>query len=140
MTAATNYLENKLIDNVLRNTAYTPPAKTFIALHTADPTDTGTANEVTTGTWPTYVRQDASKGGAQTAAWSAPNDGVTSNSLQLLYAMYNGAAALTVTHFSIWDAATGGNALVYAPLSSARTINPGDVFVIDVNKLTVQVL
>lgn len=140
MSAATNYLENQLANQILRATAFTPPAKTYIALHTANPTETGAVAEVPTGTWPSYARQDASKGGTQSSAWSAPSDGVCNNTLQLLYAAYDGAAPLTVTHFSIWDAVTGGNALVYAPLSSARTINPGDVFVVDVAKLTVQVL
>lgn len=140
MSAATDYLENKLADHIYRNTPYTSPLKTYVALHTADPGETGALNEVATAVWSTYARQDAAKGGAQNTAWTAPANGVCKNSLQLLYAMYNGAAALTVTHFSIWDAETAGNALVYAPLASARTINPGDVFVVDVQKLTGQVL
>lgn len=139
MSAASNYLENQLINCVMRGIAYVPPAATFIALHTANPGDTG-ANEVTTSTYPAYVRQDSARGGTQADAWTAPNDGVVKNTQQLIYAMYDGAAPLTVTHWSIWDAQTGGNMLVYAPLSSARTINPGDVFVVDSQKLTVQVL
>ncbi len=140
MSAASNYLETQLVNQVMRGVAFTPPAKTYIALHTADPGETGANAEVSTSTWPGYLRQDAAKGGAQADAWSVPSDGVTKNTLQLIYAMYDGAPALTVTHFSIWDAQTGGNMLVYAPLASARTINNGDVFVVDVNKLTVQVL
>lgn len=139
MSAASDYLEDKLIDLVLRAQAFTPPAKTWVALHTAAPGDTG-ANEVPTTTWPAYVRQDAAKGGAQTAAWTNRGDGTAQNALQLLYAMYDGTAPLTVTHFSLWDAQTGGNMLVQAQLAANRTVNPGDVFVVDVNKLTVQVL
>lgn len=139
MSAASNYLENKLIDHIYRGIAYTAPTKTFIALHTANPGETG-ASEVTTAAYPAYARQDAAKGGAQSSAWTAPSDGVSKNALQLIYPMYDGASALTVTHFSVWDAATGGNMLSYAPLSTARTINNGDVFVVDVQKLTVQVL
>ena len=45
-----------------------------------------------------------------------------------------------MTHFGLWDAATGGNFLIGAALSSSRTLNPGDVFVIDAQKLTVTVL
>lgn len=140
MSAASNYLETQLFNLIFRGTAFTPPAKTYIALHTADPTETGSAGEVATATWPSYLRQDAAKGGAQSAAWTVPSDGTGKNALQLLYAMYDGAAPLTVTHFSVWDAQTGGNMLVYAPLASARTINNGDVFVIDAQKLTGQVL
>lgn len=140
MSAASNYLETQLVNLIFRGTAFTPPAKTYIALHTSDPTETGSAGEVPLATWPSYVRQDAAKGGTQANAWIAPSDGTSKNALQLLYAMYDGAAPLTVTHFSVWDAVTGGNMLVYAPLASARTINNGDVFVIDTQKLTVQVL
>lgn len=140
MSAASNYLETQLFNLIFRGVAFTPPAKTYIALHTADPGETGANAEVATATWPSYARQDAAKGGAQSAAWTVPSDGTGKNALQLLYAMYDGAAPLTVTHFSVWDAATGGNMLVYAPLASARTINNGDVFVVDAQKLTGQVL
>lgn len=139
MSAATDYLENKLADLVLRGVAFAAPAKTYVALHTSTPNEMA-SNEVPTSSWPAYVRQDAAKGGAQSAAWSAPADGVSRNTQQLIYAMYDGAAAMTVTHFSLWDAQTGGNPLVVGQLASSKTINNGDVFVIDVNKLTVQVM
>lgn len=139
MSAASNYLESKIINLVCRGVAFTPPAKTYVALHTANPGDTG-AGEVTTTAYPAYVRQDAAKGGAQADAWVETDNGVVKNALQLLYAMYDGAGPLTVTHFSVWDAATGGNMLVSAPLASSRTINPGDVLVVDAQKLTARVL
>lgn len=139
MSAASDYLELKLINHIMRGVAFAVPTKTFIALHSSNPGDTGVA-EVATTTWPSYVRQDAAKGGTQAAAWTDQGDGSVKNSQQMLYAMYDGTAALTVTHFSVWDAQTGGNMLVQAALASSRTINPGDVFVIDVAKLTVQVL
>lgn len=139
MSAASNYLENALINAICRGVAFTSPSKTYVALHTANPGDTG-ASEVNTTGYPAYTRQDAAKGGAQADAWTAPSDGVVKNSLQLLWAMYDGAAPLTVTHFSVWDAQTGGNMLFHAPLASSRTINNGDVFVADAQKLTAQVL
>lgn len=139
MSAASNYLENALINAICRGVAFTSPSKTYVALHTANPGETG-VSEVSTTAYPAYTRQDAAKGGAQSGAWTAPTDGVVKNALQLIWAMYDGAAALTVTHFSVWDAPTGGNLLFYAPLASARTINNGDVFVADAQKLTAQVL
>lgn len=140
MSAASNYLETQLFNLIFRGVAFTPPARTFIALHYADPTETGSQGEIPGAQWPSYVRQDAAKGGAQADAWTVPSDGTGKNALQLIYAMYDGASPLTVTHFSVWDAQTGGNMLVYAPLASARTINNGDVFVVDAQKLTGQVL
>lgn len=139
MSAATDYLENKLADLILRGGTFAAPAKTFVALHTSTPNEAA-SGEVATSAWPSYARQDAAKGGAQSAAWTSPADGVCRNTQQLIYAMYDGAAAMTVTHFSLWDAATGGNPLVVGQLASSKTINNGDVFVIDVNKLTIQVM
>lgn len=139
MSAASNYLENALINAICRGVAFTSPANTFIALHTANPGDTGTS-EVITSSYPSYVRQDAAKGGTQSAAWTESVDGVVKNAHQLLYPMYDGAAPLTVTHFSVWDAQTGGNLLFHAELDTPRTINHGDVFVVDAQKLTARVL
>ena len=124
---------------MFRGTAFTPPTKLYIALHTANPTDAG-GNEVTLTAWPAYARQDAAKGGANSAGWTASVDGVTKNALQLIFPVFDGVADLTVTHFSVYDAATGGNMLVYGALLTARTVQNGDVFVVDVQKLTVQVL
>jgi hypothetical protein len=139
MAAASTYLEGKLVEHVLRNVAYTSPTKTYISLHTADPGATG-ANEVTTGTFPSYARKDAALGGAQSSAWTAQASGVCKNALQLIYAVYDGASPLTITNFGIWDAATAGNNMLNGTLAASRTLNPGDVFVIDVQKLTVSVI
>ena len=139
MAAASDYLENKLIENVLRGVNYDPPTAVFVALHTADPGDAG-ANEVLLTTFPAYLRQDAANGGTVDAGWTAAINGVCKNALQLIFPVYDGAAPLTVTHYSLWDAQTGGNMLVHGQLTTARTLNPSDVFVVDVQKLTVAVL
>lgn len=139
MSAASDYLENALANAVLRGVAFTSPTKTYISLHTAAPGDTG-ANEVSLSAFPAYLRKDASLGGAQGSAWTAAAGGVSKNALQLIYPVYDGAAPLTITHFGVWDAATSGNNLLNGALAASRTLNPGDVFVIDVQKLTVTVL
>ena len=70
----------------------------------------------------------------------SPSTTLTKNALQLIFPVFDGVANLTVTHFSVYDALTGGNMLVYGALLTARTVQNGDVFVVDVQKLTVQVL
>ncbi|MNR28099.1 hypothetical protein D3C85_1454080 [compost metagenome] len=50
--------------------------------------------------------------------------------------MHDGAGAVTATHFSLWDAQSGGNYLGGAALSANRTLNPGDVFVVNIGSLT----
>lgn len=139
MAAASNYLENMIINSVLRGQAFTVPANVFVALHTGNPNETG-SNEVTTAAWPSYVRMDSKAGDTLSNAWSAPSNGISRNQKQLIFPVYNGTGTLTITHFSLFTAATGGNMLVGAALDTSRTIQAGDVFVVDIEKLTVQVL
>lgn len=139
MAAASNFLENAIVNSVLRGAAFPSVAKNYIALHTVNPTDTG-AGEVTTTAWPAYERMDAALGADVSTGWTAPSNGTSKNAKQLIYPVFNGTSDLTVTHFSIWDAKTGGNMLVHAVMDSPRTVQTGDVFVVDTKKLTVQVL
>ena len=139
MSAASNFLENAVIESTLRGAAFPAITKVYVALHTNNPTDAG-GNEVTSALWPSYARQDAAKGGSTASGWTAAADGVSKNALQLIFPVFDGAADLTVTHFSLYTALTGGNMLVYAPLQAPRTVQNGDVFVVDTQKLTVQCL
>lgn len=139
MSAASNFLENAVIESTLRGAAFPAITKVYVAMHTNNPTDAG-GNEVTSALWPSYARQDAAKGGSISSGWTAAADGVSKNALQLIFPVFDGAADLTVTHFSLHTALTGGNMLVYAPLQSPRTVQNGDVFVVDTQKLTVQCL
>ena len=139
MSAASNFLENAVIESTLRGAAFPTITKIYVALHTNNPTDAG-GNEVTSALWPSYARQDAAKGGSISSGWTAAADGVSKNALQLIFPVFDGSADLTVTHFSLHTALTGGNMLVYAPLQAPRTVQNGDVFVVDTQKLTVQCL
>ena len=139
MSAASNYTENNVINALLRGEAFPLPAATYVSLHTSNPGETG-GGEVSTADWPSYVRRDAALGSTIENGWTEPTDGTCTNALQLLYPSNNGAAAITITHWALYDAPTGGNMLLYAPLNTARTMQPGDVFVFDAGALTVQVL
>lgn len=117
MTKMTNYLESKLAQHVLKNTAYTAPTTLYIALHTADPTETGAVSEVTTGAYPAYVRKAVTLG--------AESSGSCVSSADLTWDTFT---ALTVSHISVWDAASAGNALFYGPLGASKTMASGDSF------------
>jgi hypothetical protein len=39
--AISNYLEDKIIDHMLRNQAFSPPTTVYASLHTGDPGETG---------------------------------------------------------------------------------------------------
>lgn len=137
MSAASNYTEDNIINALLRGVAFAQASTIYVGLHTSDPTDAG-GNEVTLAAFPAYERLDAAKGGAISSGWTASSNGVSKNANQLIYPVHDGGGDITVTHFALYDAATGGNMLVHAPLNTARTLSPGDVYVIDPQQLTVQ--
>ena len=114
--ALSNFLENKVLDHVLRNTAYTSPATVYLALHTADPTEAGTGTEVSGGS---YARQ--------AVAFDAAASGATQNTSAV---SFTNMPAATVTHVGVWDASTNGNLLFYGALAASKTTNAGDTFTV----------
>lgn len=126
MSQLSNYLENALINAVLRATAYTSPTKIYLALHTADPGEAGTGTEVSGGS---YARQEVTFG--------TPSDGSSSNTNEIKFPVAT-ANWGTVTHFSLRDAATAGNSLFYGAFSASKLIETNDQFVVAVGNLTAQ--
>jgi len=132
MAGMSVYLENAILNEVFRTSAYTKPSRLYISLHTADPTDAGTASTELTGNG--YARADA--GAPADAAWtlaSAPGgDGrQVTNVAQISFPTPTGnwsssGGGTTVTHFGIWDAATGGNLLFSGALGTSRAVVNGD--------------
>lgn len=139
MAAASNYTMANVMNALLRGVAFPLPAHTYIALHTGDPTPSA-LGEVSTANWPAYVRRQAEAGGAIGSGWTAPITGECKNPNQLTYPGQDGMASVEVTHWSVWDAAVGGNMLTFAQLQTPRVLMTGDVFVFDTyalsNKLT----
>lgn len=119
-----DYYENKILDHMLRGTAFTPPATVYLSLHSADPGETGTS-EISGGG---YARQAIS--------WNAPSAGSMTNSADI---NFTNMPAVTVTHVAIWDASTAGNVLWSGALTAAKTTNAGDTFRIAAGNLTVSV-
>lgn len=112
-----NFLETEILDHVFGGAAYTAPSTLYLALHTANPDEDASGAEVSTsGT--AYARQ--------TVAFTTSGN-TTSNTAAVEYATAT-ANFGTVTHVAVWDAATAGNMLAYAALTSSKTIETGDVF------------
>jgi hypothetical protein len=79
---------------------------TYVSLHTGDPGSTG-ANEVAGGS---YVRKPV--------AWSTPSSGAMTAATALTLQV---PASTTITHFGVWDSASGGEFKGGAPLDTAQT-------------------
>lgn len=125
MAEMSNYLENALINAVLRNTSYTSPATVYLGLYTTDPTDADTGTEVSGNA---YVRQSITFG--------APSNGVTTNTAAIEFPQATGSWG-TVAYVAIRDASTGGNLLFHTALDASKTIATGDVFRVAVGSLSV---
>ena len=125
MAEFSNFLENALINAVLRNTTYTSPATVYVSLYTTDPTDADTGTEVSGGS---YARTAVTMG--------APSNGVSTNSADVTFPTAT-ASWGTVTHIGIHDASTAGNLLFHTPLDTSKTIDSGDIFKISTGNLSV---
>jgi hypothetical protein len=125
MAEMSNYLENALVNAVLRNTAYTSPTTVYLALYTSDPTDADAGTEVSGNA---YARQSITFG--------APSNGVTTNSAAIEFPQATGSWG-TVAYVGIRDASTGGNLLFHTALDASKTIATGDVFRVAAGSLSV---
>lgn len=129
MAAMTDYLENKIIDWLLRGQAFTPPATVYVGLLTAAPSDSAAGTEVSGGSYARVaVTSNAtnwnSTDGDNDAA-STGTDGTTENDTAITFPAPT-ANWGSITHFAIYDAASGGNMLIWSALTTAKTVNNGD--------------
>jgi hypothetical protein len=115
MSAASDWLESEWIKWGFTTTAMgTRPTGWYVALHTADPGETGTTGEAA---YSGYARQSAT--------FTQTNNQVATNNAQTFAAMAGSSS--TITHFSIWDAVSSGNCLAKGALSVSKTFAVGDV-------------
>ena len=112
-----DYLEDKLLDHVLMKGDYTSPTNIWIALYTADPSDTGGGTEVTGGS---YARKQTSG-----SDWDAASGGASANSGELAFVTAT-ADWGTITAFALFDAVTGGNMLYWGELTEDKAVSSGD--------------
>lgn len=130
MSAMSDYLENKLVDHILRGQTFTAPATVYLSLHTTATTDAGGGTEVTGGSYSRVAVTSslANWAGTQAAASttaSTGTGGVTSNNATITFPAPSASWGV-VTHFGIWDAASAGNLLFHGALGTSKTINNGD--------------
>lgn len=126
MTAASDYYEAKLLRTTFQNEPYSV-AQTYVGLNVADPTDAAAPTEL------------GDSGYARVAGvWTVPvpGAGTVSNSADLEFNAIADAGPFSVTHITIWDALTGGNMLIYAPLTTAKVFSQNDVPRFPIGSLT----
>jgi len=130
MSAMSDFLENKLIDQLFRGQTAPTTTTLYVGLLTAAPSDSGGGTEVSGGS---YARASiasslANWAGTQAAGSTVASSGTggqTSNNTAITFATPT-AGWGTVTHFGIFDASSGGNLLFWGALTIAKTINQAD--------------
>lgn len=118
-----DYLENLVIDHLLRGQAHTPPASVYLALFSDATTDAGGGTEAAGGSYARpAVTLAAASGGASSnsAALSIPN-----------------MPAGTWTHAALMTASGGGNSLFHGPLSTPKATVAGQSFGVSIGELDV---
>ena len=149
MTAASNYLENELLDHVLGETGrdYTSPTL-YVALFSntgggaATALESGTNSTSGTGNWGYYEINNGSYASQGINFAAASGGSAASNSTATFpqaTANYDSAGSQgnIVTHIALTDASTSGNVLFYGALSTTKTVTSGDTFQINSGSLTI---
>jgi len=126
MAELSDYLEDKLLDHVLRGTSYTSPTTVYVGLYTSDPADDNSGTEVSGGS---YARQSLSV--------TTASAGIVTSSSDVTFPQAT-ANWGTISHIGILDALTSGNLLMHTSLTTSKTIETGDIFKIPSGNLTAE--
>ena len=122
MAEMSDYLEKKVLDYVLRNTADWAPAAVYLALHTADPVDAGSGAEV-----------DVARQAIEFDAAHATT-GVTQNTN---IETFTSMPVAVVTHIGIWDHLSAGNLLFHTAVTASKTVASGDTITVAAGAITI---
>lgn len=114
-------LRNNLLNLAFGGIAYTRPSTVYAALYTAPPSAGGGGTEVSGGA---YARVSVANNGTN---FPSASSGSKSNGAQISFPTATGSWG-TVTDAALFDAASGGNLLLYGTLSASRSIAAGNTF------------
>jgi hypothetical protein len=134
MSAASNYLENKVLDHVLKVSAYTQPTNIYLALfnntsgNAASNLEAGTLTDETSTSGTGYARK--------IVAFGAASGGVSSTNASVTFDTAT-ASWGTITHIAVIDALTAGNVLFYGAVTTPKSIDLGDTFQVTLGNLTI---
>jgi hypothetical protein len=146
-TAASNYLENKILDHILKfgngsvtvgtGAGYAPPAVLYLALF--NNTSTNTAANLEAGT---LTDETVTSGGTlyarKSVTFASASGGSSATDATVTFDTA-GADWGTITHIAIMDGGTrgSGNVLFWGAVTTSKTIQTGDTFQVSSGNLTI---
>lgn len=129
MASFSNYMEDKLLDHVFNGTAFSLNT-VYVGLFTSAISDAGGGTEVSGNG---YARTAIT---CNTTNFPASSNGTIRNGTQITFTVPTGDWG-TVTYLGLFDAATGGNLLMWAPLGQPAVITTGADVRISQNNLVI---
>jgi hypothetical protein len=128
MSSFTDYTENLVLTYLFTTGSATRPTAWYVGLFTAAPSDTGGGTEVSGSAYARVVTGTISGSGTATTF---------TNAAAIEFAAASGGNWGSVGWAGIFTASTGGTLLAWAPLTTAKTINDGDIFRIPASSLSI---
>ena len=129
MSSFTDHTESLVLTWLLTSGTATRPTAWYVGLFTAAPSDTGGGTEVSGSGYARVVT------GTMSVSGTSPT--TATNAAAIEFAAASGGNWGSIGWAAIFDAETSGNMLAWAALSTARTINDGDVLRIPAGDLDV---
>ncbi len=139
--AFSQYFATQVLNWVKGSPFPTALSNVYISLHTSDPGAAGANGDVTASITGSNNRTQVASSalsaiaGASGGGFEITNTGV----IQLTTAAQN-QAALAVTHFGVWTAASGGDFLASGQLTSSVDVELGDTVQFNISALAVRVV
>jgi hypothetical protein len=137
--AFSTYLADKILAWVKGSAFPTQLSNVYVSIHTGDPGVAGTSNDVTSAVAGsrTTVASNAfsSVGSASGGGYEITNTGT----VQITASAQN-SSATTLTHFGVWDSASGTNFLASGALTSSVQIQQGDTVQFNTGALAIRVV
>jgi len=128
MSSFSDYTENLVLTWLFTGSSATRPTAWYVGLFTAAPSDTGGGTEVTGNAYARVATGTISGSGTSTTF---------TNAAAIEFAAASGGNWGSIGWAGIFDASSSGNLLAWAPVSTARTINDGDVLRIPATSLSI---
>jgi hypothetical protein len=116
--------------NMIKGTAFTAPAATWVELHTGDPGASGTSNVSVGSTTRLQVL---------TANWTNAASGVLAMTAAI-GPWTNGGTSETLTHIAVFSLSSAGTFYWSAALSSSQAWASGNTFTLNTNTVTMSPL
>ena len=132
MAGLSQFVETKVLEWMFKQTAFgTAPSTLFVALHSADPGDTGASELSATGSY-ARAQLNPDTNNSTNTNWNAVDEPGTakriSNKLDITFptATANWNSGSAIGFWAIWDASTSGNCLCSGTITGGLTVNNGN--------------